>query len=79
MKQDTAIIPFVCRRCLQEAVRFSRTGGVPNMQIRVVCMLTGYTAVADVQGRRIARWEVYGPPVGWLPPKKRHCRKESRT
>ncbi len=76
--KDTKIVPFVCGRCLREVLKFSRTGGVPNMEIRVACLLTGHTAIAQMQARRIVGWKVYIKPAGWAPPKESPCRKESR-
>lgn len=78
MKNSTAVTPFICNRCLREVVKFSRTGGKPDMQIRVTCTLTGYTAIAEIQARRIVSWKIYARPVGWAPPKERTRGKERR-
>ena len=77
--KDTRVVPFLCTRCRQGVVQFSRTGGVPDMEIRVTCTLTGYTAIADVQARRIVSWKIYARPAGWVPPIEHTCGKEGRT
>jgi hypothetical protein len=54
--------PVICRRCLAYVEGFARTGGAPDMQISIECRITGYTAIATVEQRKITGWEVLAPP-----------------